>query len=140
MIQIIAGNKGKGKTKHLLAMANDAMNAAHGTVVYLDKNSKHMFELNRNIRLINVSEYPVNSTEAFLGFLCGIISQDHDLEVMFLDSFLTLNEVQSQEELAELIKDIDIISEKFGVRMVLSVSMDSEALPESVRPMVSLAL
>ncbi|MBO4838880.1 MAG: twitching motility protein PilT [Lachnospiraceae bacterium] len=140
MIQIIAGNKGKGKTKHLLAMANDAMNAAHGTVVYLDKNSKHMFELNRNIRLINVSEYPVNSTEAFLGFLCGVISQDHDLEVMFLDSFLTLNEVQSQEELAELIKDIDIISEKFGVRMVLSVSMDSEALPESVRPMVSLAL
>ena len=140
MIQIIAGNKGKGKTKHLLAMANDAMNAAHGTVVYLDKNSKHMFELNRNIRLINVSEYPVNSTEAFLGFLCGIISQDHDLEVVFLDSFLTLNEVQSQDELAELIKDIDIISEKFGVRMVLSVSMDSEALPESVRPMVSLAL
>nr|MBQ6241570.1 twitching motility protein PilT [Lachnospiraceae bacterium] len=140
MIQIIAGNKGKGKTKHLLAMANDAMNAAHGTVVYLDKNSKHMFELNRNIRLINVSEYPVNSTEAFLGFLCGVISQDHDLEVMFLDSFLTLNEVQSQDELAELIKDIDIISEKFGVRMVLSVSMDSEALPESVRPMVSLAL
>ncbi len=140
MIQIIAGNKGKGKTKHLLAMANDAMNAAHGTVVYLDKNSKHMFELNRNIRLINVSEYPVNSTEAFLGFLCGIISQDHDLEVMFLDSFLTLNEVQSQDELAELIKDIDIISEKFSVRMVLSVSMDSEALPESVRPMVSLAL
>ena len=140
MIQIIAGNKGKGKTKHLLAMANDAMNAAHGTVVYLDKNSKHMFELNRNIRLINVSEYPVNSTEAFLGFLCGVISQDHDLEVMFLDSFLTLNEVQSQDELAELIKDLEIISEKFGVRMVLSVSMDSEALPESVRPMVSLAL
>jgi hypothetical protein len=99
-----------------------------------------MFELNRNIRLINVSEYPVNSTEAFLGFLCGIISQDHDLEVVFLDSFLTLNEVQSQEELAELIKDIDIISEKFGVRMVLSVSMDCEALPETVRPMVSLAL
>lgn len=140
MVQIIAGKKGKGKTKHLLAMANEAMNAAHGTVVYLDKNSKHMFELNRNIRLINVSEYPVNSPEAFLGFLCGILSQDHDLEVMFLDSFLTLNEVQGSEELAELVKDIDIISEKFGVRMVLSVSMDCEELPESVRPMVSLAL
>ncbi len=140
MVQIIAGKKGKGKTKHLLAMANDAMNAAHGTIVYLDKNSKHMFELNRNIRLINVSEYPVNSPEAFVGFLCGILSQDHDLEVMFLDSFLTLNEVQGSEELAELVKDIDIISEKFGVRMVLSVSMDCEELPESVRPMVSLAL
>lgn len=140
MVQLIAGEKGKGKTKHLLAMANTAMEEAHGTVVYLDKNSKHMFELNRNIRLINVSEYPVNSMDAFLGFLCGIISQDHDLEILFLDSFLTLADVQSQEDLAEIVKDIDIISEKSGVKMVLSISMNSEKLPESIRPMVSLAL
>ena len=140
MIEIIAGNKGRGKTKHLLAMANTAMEEAHGTVVYLDKNSKHMFELNRKIRLINVSEYPINSMEAFLGFICGILSQDHDLEVMFLDSFITLIDLQNPEDLAEVVKDIDIISEKFGVKMVLSVSMDSEKLPEAIRPMISLAL
>lgn len=140
MVQIIAGNKGKGKTKHLLAMANTAMNEAHGTVVYLDKNSKHMFELNRNIRLINVSEYPVNSMEAFLGFLCGILSQDHDLEILFLDSFLTLTDVQTPEDLTETVKDIDIISEKFNVKIVMSISMDSEKLPEELKPMVSLAL
>ena len=140
MIEIIAGNKGRGKTKHLLAMANTAMEEAHGTVVYLDKNSKHMFELNRKIRLINVSEYPINSMEAFLGFICGILSQDHDLEVMFLDSFITLIDLQDPEDLAEVVKDIDIISEKFGVKMVLSVSMDSEKLPEAIRPMISLAL
>lgn len=140
MVQIIAGNKGKGKTKHLLAMANSAMSEAHGTVVYLDKNSKHMFELNRNIRLINVSEYPVNTMEAFLGFLCGVISQDHDLEIVFLDSFITLIDVQSQQELEEAVKDIDIISEKFGVKMVMSISMDVEALPASIQPMVTLAL
>ena len=140
MVQIIAGNKGKGKTKHLLAMANSAMSEAHGTVVYLDKNSKHMFELNRNIRLINVSEYPINTMEAFLGFLCGVISQDHDLEIVFLDSFITLIDVQSQQELEEAVKDIDIISEKFGVKMVMSISMDVEALPASIQPMVTLAL
>ena len=140
MVQIIAGDKGKGKTRHLLAMANEAMNNAHGTVVYLDKNSKHMFELDRKIRLINVSEYPVNSAEAFLGFLSGIISQDHDLEVLFLDSFLTLTDVQTPEELEEIVKDIDIISEKFGVRMVLSISRDSGALPQTVKSMVTLAL
>ena len=140
MVQIIAGTKGKGKTKHLLAMANSAMSEAHGTVVYLDKNSKHMFELNRNIRLINVSEYPVNSMEAFLGFLCGILSQDHDLEVVFLDSFLTLTDVQTPEEIAEAVKDIDIISEKFGVKMVLSVSMDGDCLPDSIQPMIGLSL
>lgn len=140
MIQIIAGDKGKGKTKHLLAMANAAMEESHGTVAYLDKNSKHMFELNRKIRLINVSEYPVNSADAFVGFLCGIISQDHDLEVLFLDSFLTLTDMADPAGISEVVKDIDIISEKFGVKMVLSISANSEKLPEDVRAMVTLAL
>ena len=140
MIQIIAGEKGKGKTKHLLSMANTAMSEAHGTVVYLDKNSKHMFELDRKIRLINVSEYPVNSPEAFLGFLCGILAQDHDLEVMFLDSFLTITDAGTGETLAEMVKDIDIISEKFGVKMVLSISANSDVLPDSIRPMITLDL
>ena len=34
MVQIIAGKKGKGKTKHLLDMANAAIKGANGTVVY----------------------------------------------------------------------------------------------------------
>ena len=62
------------------------------------------------------------------------------MEVIFLDSFLTVTNVEDGDTLAEIVKDIDIISEKFGVRMVLSISMNSDALPESVRPMVSLAL
>ena len=50
MVQIIAGAKGKGKTKYLLDMANTAVKEAKGSVVYLDKSSKHMYELNNQIR------------------------------------------------------------------------------------------
>ena len=89
MVQIIAGKKGKGKTKYLLDMANNAVKESKGSIVYLDKSSKHMYELSNKIRLINVAEFPVHSAEAFVGFICGIISQDHDLEVMYLDSFLS---------------------------------------------------
>ena len=88
MVQIVAGKKGKGKTKYLLEIANSSMAQAKGTIVFLDKNVKHMFELNRKIRLINVCDFPIGTLEAFLGFLCGIISQDHDLEEVYLDSFL----------------------------------------------------
>ena len=35
MVQIIAGKKGKGKTKHLLDMANAAIKGASGTVLYI---------------------------------------------------------------------------------------------------------
>ena len=69
MVQIIAGRKGKGKTKYLLEMANASMAGAKGTIVFLDKNVKHMFELDRKIRLINVFDFPIESLDAFLGFL-----------------------------------------------------------------------
>ena len=90
MVQIIVGVKGKGKTKRLLEMANEAVKNAKGTVVYLDKSAKHMYELSNKIRLINVNDYEIMSSDGFTGFVSGIISQDHDLETMFLDSFLKL--------------------------------------------------
>ena len=61
--------KGKTKKKHLLDMANAAIKGANGTVVYLDKSAQHMYELNNRIRLINVNEFPLASSEGFLGFI-----------------------------------------------------------------------
>lgn len=90
MIQIISGVKGKGKTKFLIQKANEAVKAANGSVVYLDKNNKHMYELSNRIRLINVGDFPIDTYDAFIGFICGLISQDRDLEHMFFDSFLTI--------------------------------------------------
>ena len=80
MIQIISGEKGKGKTKFLLEKVNEAVKTATGNIVFLDKSTKHMYELNNKVRLINVPELPVDSSDEFTGFLCGILSQDNDLE------------------------------------------------------------
>ena len=142
MIQIIAGRQGKGKTKHMLDMANEAMATAHGTVAYLDKSTKHMFELDRKIRLINVFEYPIQSVDYFLGFLCGIISQDHDLEVLFLDSLtkLAVVDLEDNASLELMINEIRAISERYGVRVVISISKDFEELPETARDQVILSL
>ncbi|MFR1833179.1 MAG: twitching motility protein PilT [Lachnospiraceae bacterium] len=139
MVQIIAGKKGKGKTKHLLERANNAVKDAHGTIVYLDKSSKHMYELNNRIRLINVNEYPISSSESFIGFICGIISQDHDLEAMYLDSFLKLSGLEG-EDISETIATLEKIGEKSHVTFILSVSMDADQLPESTRKNVIISL
>ena len=125
MVQIIAGRKGKGKTKYLLDMANTAVKEAKGSIVYLDKSSKHMYELNNRIRLINVAEFSVSTAEGFIGFICGIISQDHDLE---------------GEDITATLAELDQISTKYHVNFVLSVSMDGEELPESAKDMVLVAL
>ncbi|MFW5672267.1 MAG: twitching motility protein PilT, partial [Acetivibrio ethanolgignens] len=61
MIQIIAGEKGKGKTKILLEKVNTDIKTANGNVVYLDKSTKHMYELNNKVRLINVKDFLVSN-------------------------------------------------------------------------------
>ncbi|OUQ21778.1 twitching motility protein PilT [Lachnoclostridium sp. An14] len=139
MVQIIAGEKGKGKTKYLLDKANAAIKESTGSIVYLDKSSKHMYELNNKIRLINVKEYPITSSEAFVGFICGIISQDYDLEMMFLDSFLKLAALEG-EDISETITTLENIGEKYHVTFVLSVSMDKENMPENAQKDVIIAL
>ena len=90
MVQLIIGNKGDGKTKHLLDRVNSQIKTASGNIVYLDKSTKHMHELNNKVRLINVTDYPLKNSDEFIGFLCGIISQDYDLEQVYLDSFLKI--------------------------------------------------
>ena len=139
MIQIISGNKGKGKTKYLLDMANTAIKESTGSIVYLDKSSKHMYELNNRIRLINVNEYPITSSEGFIGFICGIISQDHDLEQMYFDSFLKLASLEG-ESIEETFKTLQEISEKYHLTFVLSVSEDASNLPESAKSSVVVSL
>ncbi len=139
MVQIIAGKKGKGKTKHLLDMANTGIKNASGSIVYLDKSSKHMYELSNKIRLINVAEYPITSSEGFIGFLCGIISQDHDIETMFLDSFLKLACLEG-EDIAETIATLENLSGKYNVDFVLSVSLDADEMPENAQKAVVISL
>lgn len=139
MVRIIAGRKGKGKTKHLLDMANRSIKEANGSIVYLDKSSKHMYELSNKIRLINVNEYPILNSDGFIGFVCGIISQDHDLETMYLDSFLKLSCLEG-EDIKSTIKTLEKIGEKYHVTFVLSISLDKDELPENVRTNVILSL
>ena len=90
MVQFIIGKKGKGKTKHLLEKVNTEVQNVSGNIVYLDKSTKHMYELNNKIRLIDVSSYLITNPDEFAGFVSGIISQDHDLEQMYFDSFLKI--------------------------------------------------
>ena len=91
MIEIIAGEKGKGKTKVLLDKVNEAVKTVGGNIVYLDKSQKHMYELDNKVRLVNVADFPISNCDEFLGFICGIVSSDHDLHEMYLDSFLTIS-------------------------------------------------
>ena len=127
MIQLILGEKGKGKTKILLDKVNSEIKTAHGNIVYLDKSTKHMYELNNRIRLIDVSSFSLESSGEFVGFILGILSQDHDLEQIYLDSFLKIS-LTDESTVNGLLDKLAGISEKYNVTFVFSISINSGVL------------
>lgn len=140
MVQLIAGRKGKGKTKHLLDKVNEEVKNINGNIVYLDKSTKHMYELNNKVRLIDVSDYLVEDTDEFLGFVSGIISQDHDLQQMYFDSFLKIAHLENGGDILPAIDKLEKISGKFGVDFILSVSVDENELPEAIKSKIIISL
>ncbi len=127
MIQLIVGEKGKGKTKILLDKANSEIKTAHGSIVYLDKSAKHMYELNNRVRLIDVSSFGLTSSDQFVGFICGILSQDHDLEQMYLDSFLKIS-LTDETTVNALLDKLDTIGQTYNVTFVISISVSPEVI------------
>lgn len=139
MVQLIIGEKGKGKTKHLLDKANTEVQNVSGNIVYFDKSTKHMYELNNKIRLIDVSDYMITSSDEFVGFICGVISQDHDLQQMYFDSFLKIA-CKEDGDVEAIINKLEKIGEKFGVNFVLSISLDEAKLADSLKDKVIVSL
>lgn len=135
MVQLIVGVKGEGKTKKLLDHVHESMKSVDGNIVYLDKSSQNIHELDNKVRLINVSDYPIQNTDQFVGFICGICSQDYDLEEMYLDGFLKIAKLEGQD-LAPVLTQLNSISEQFKVNMVVSISVNKEDLPEFAQAQV----
>ncbi len=139
MVQLIVGKKGKGKTKQLLDKVNSEVKEISGSIVYLDKSTKHMYELNNKVRLIDVSRYMIENESEFLGFVCGIISQDHDLEQMYFDSFLKIAALEDKD-ITAVVEKLDRMSDFFQVDFILSISKDESELPESVKDKIIVSL
>ena len=139
MVELIVGKKGKGKTKVLLDKVNGAIKNVNGSIVYLDKSTKHMYELNNKIRLIDVSGYPIINADEFVGFICGIGSQDHDLEQIYLDSFLTTAKLEGLD-ISGTLEQLEEIGEKFGISFIISISLDKEEIPAEFQDKIATAL
>lgn len=140
MLQLIVGKKGKGKTKIVLDMVNKEVSTASGNIVYLDKNNDHMYELNNKVRLINVKDYGVANADEFIGFIRGIVSQDHDLEQVYFDGFLKISCLEGSERIEEVLNKLDTISDTYGFKIIASVSMDEAELPEALKSKVIVSL
>ncbi len=132
MIQIIHGKKGSGKTKKILNLAIETVKKATGDTVFVDDDTRYMYDLPHEIRFVNAGEYGVDSPEMFLGFLCGMLTQNFDISTIFVDAFMKLVRVPA-EQTEVFFTRLNAISEAHHVNFILSASVDDAVAPEFMK-------
>lgn len=135
MVKLILGAKGAGKTKWLINGANDDIKSGNGNITFLDVEDEHIFSLDTNVRLINLSDYSVNSIDKFYGFLLGMLSMDFDLEKIYIDSVYKIIDIK-KEDLKCLVKNLDEISEKHDVDILINVDYVADEVDSDLRSYV----
>ena len=128
MVRLLIGHKGSGKTKKIVQLANESLDKVNGSVVFINKNSNLTTDLKYSIRLISMNDFEaITNVDEYIGFLYGVISQDHDLECIFIDSILKHADIK-KDDLEGFLERLNRISTEHSVDMVVSISADKEEL------------
>ena len=128
MIKLLIGHKGSGKTKKMIEMANSSLDTVNGSIVYINKNARLTYDLKYKIRVILMDDFQeIVNVDEYIGFIYGIISQDHDIELIFIDSILKHADIKP-ENMEDFLARLAAISTKYGMDFIVSVSADREEL------------
>jgi len=132
MIKLIVGNKGAGKTKTLINMANEAVKNSKGNVVVVEKGLKMTYDIDHAARLVDTEEYKVEGFAGLYGFLAGLMAGNYDITNILVDATLKIGG-KDLEGLADMIDRLAGLAQQHQVEMAFTVSCDLEALPESLK-------
>jgi len=132
LVKVIAGHKGSGKTKKMIELANEMVETAHGSIVFINKNHRLMYDLKYQIRVVCMEDFEdITNIDEYVGFIYGIISSDHDIEVIFIDGILRHKDVHIPD-LGEFFERLRDISDRHELDFIVSVSADLDQLGDVI--------
>ena len=128
MVKLLIGHKGTGKTKLMVEMANDEVEKSNGSVIFINKNSRLMYDLKYRIRVVCMEDFEhITNSDEYIGFIYGIISSDHDIETIYIDSILKHADF-TLGDIPEFLTRLKNISKNYGMDFVVSLSAEQEEM------------
>ena len=133
MVKILASEKGEGKTKRMIDMANAAGKEAKGNIVFVDDDNSHMYDLHYSVRFVETPKFIMEDPQVFRGFVCGILSQNSDIETIYIDGLNHIMDRISDADFTAFIQELDKTSKEAEMDMVMIISRKTDALPAEVQ-------
>ena len=131
MIKVIYGAKGTGKTKMMIDAANATVAIAKGHMIFITDSKRGMYDLEREVRFIDTSDYDIAGEAALCGFIKGVIAGNHDNEYVFIDGVVRIAGKPVQE-MAAFFYMLEKVAKDTGITVTVSVSASREELPDFV--------
>lgn len=138
MITLIAGRHGSGKTRRMVEMANQAAKETKGFVVCVDKGTKLNFDLNFDVKLINIDSYLIKGYDSFYGFISGICAGNYDVTDIFIDSTMKIGG-KDIDLLTGFIAKLNVLAKETQIKITLTVPIDKEELPKEITDICTVA-
>lgn len=137
MIQIFCSKRGAGKSKKLIELANERTLISKGDSVYIDDDARRMRQLNRKIRFIDTNELGVVDTDSFYGLLCGIVSQNYDVENVYIDALSNIINRNIPESI-NLFKKLKEFSQRYNLNIFINLNCECiDDLPDFIKEYVA---
>lgn len=131
MIKLIYGPKGTGKTKQLIDAANTEVQTAKGLSVFITNTKRYMYDINRAVRFIDVTDWTIAGEDALCGFIKGVAACNNDHEHIYIDGIARIAG-KELKDLAGIFYMLDKISNENGITITITCSCAKEELPDFV--------
>lgn len=133
MFTLIAGKEGSGKTKTLIELANSKVKASSGSVIFINDDKGHMYDLHHDLRFINMKETSVKSPDEFFGFLCGLRSNNYDIETIYIDGLTNVVNANINE-LGSFVTRAEEFSKEHSIDIFSTINCELDHIPEQLKP------
>lgn len=133
MVRLIMGTKGSGKTKKLIELIDNAAKDEPGHVICIEANSSLAHDIHYQIRLIEASEYKLNSYDVYRGFISGLYAGNFDITHMFIDNLCKTVKRDVDQETEAFIQWLDAFGEQNGIKFTVTISADPSVLSEKMQ-------
>lgn len=128
LIKLVIGQKGTGKTRRMIEMANAALKESKGEIVFVNRENRRMIDLKHQIRFINVKEFQIKDLKVFYGFLAGMISRDYDTEYIYIDGLLDIID-DDLNDIEQFMFQVKRLSDKFKINFIITMNGNPDNVP-----------
>ncbi|MBE6048170.1 MAG: hypothetical protein E7213_07210 [Clostridium sp.] len=136
MIRVFCNKRGSGKTKSLISLANHQIDMTKGASVYIDNSLKHMNQIDRRIRFVSTKDFNIVGYQNFYGLLCGILSEDYDVENIYIDNVLD-GEINESPEFERCFRKVSELADRFKLNIYININYEEKEIPVFIKEYVA---